>query len=150
MVRSEDGSRPSAGRTAPFAIPPISARPAMVCSSSPTGRTRGCRCSRLARSHRAVASVRPVLVSLPLLFFASGFASLVYEVTWVRSLTLVFGGSHLAVTTVLSVFMGGLALGGVLLGSRADRARHPLRLYAALEIGIALSAAAFSFLLWLY
>src|SRR3989304_5318333 len=44
-------------------------------------------------------------------FFLSGAAALVYEVVWVRSLSLVFGGSHLAVTTVLSVFMGGLALG---------------------------------------
>ena len=88
-------------------------------------------------------------IILYLLFFLSGFAALVYQVIWARSLSLVFGGSHLAVTTVLSVFMGGLALGG-LLGSRADRARHPLRLYACLEIGIALSAAAFHLFLQVY
>ena len=93
---------------------------------------------------------RPALALLYLLFFLSGLAALIYQVVWVRSLSLVFGGSHLAVTTVLSVFMGGLALGGVLLGARADRARRPLRLYAALEIGIALSAAAFYALLQIY
>ncbi len=91
--------------------------------------------------------VRPAVAFLYLLFFLSGFAALIYQVVWVRSLSLVFGGSHLAVTTVLSVFMGGLALGGSLLGARADRARRPLRLYAALEIGIASSAAAFYLLL---
>ncbi len=84
---------------------------------------------------------------LPILFFLSGFASLVYQVIWVRSLSLVFGGSHLAVTTVLSVFMGGLAMGGLLLGRRADALRQPLRLYAVLEIGIGLSAGAFQLLL---
>ncbi|HET6373529.1 MAG TPA: fused MFS/spermidine synthase, partial [Candidatus Polarisedimenticolia bacterium] len=93
---------------------------------------------------------RPAVVILYLLFFLSGLAALIYQVVWVRSLSLVFGGSHLAVTTVLSVFMGGLALGGFFLGARADRARRPLRLYAALEIGIASSAAVFHLLLQSY
>jgi hypothetical protein len=78
-----------------------------------------------------------VVVLLYVLFFLSGAAALVYEVVWARSLALVFGGSHLAVATVLSVFMGGLRLGGWLLGRAADRSRRPLRLYALLELGIA-------------
>ena len=77
------------------------------------------------------------MVVLHLLFFLSGAAALVCEVAWVRSLSLIFGGSHLAVTTVLAVFMGGLALGGVALGRRADRAANPLRLYDLLELGVA-------------
>ncbi len=93
---------------------------------------------------------RAAVVPLYLLFFLSGAAALVYQVVWVRSLGLVFGGSHLAVTTVLSVFMGGLALGGLLLGARADRTSQPLRLYALLEMGIALSAGAFWLLLEAY
>ena len=83
-----------------------------------------------------------MLVLLLLLFVVSGAAALVYEVVWVRSLTLVFGGSHLAVTTILAVFMGGLALGGFLLGRRADRLQRPLRLYGLLEVGIGVSALA--------
>lgn len=82
-------------------------------------------------------------LALYLLFFLSGSAALVYEVAWARSLGLVFGASHLAVTTVLAVFMGGLALGSRLLGRRADQSRRTLRLYGALEIGIGLSAVAF-------
>ena len=70
-------------------------------------------------------------------FFASGAAGLVYEVAWVRSLGLVFGASHLAVTTVLAVYMGGLALGAAIFGPRADASARPLRLYGWLELGIA-------------
>jgi spermidine synthase len=44
----------------------------------------------------------PVVASLVYaLFFLSGAAALVYQVVWVRAFTLVFGGSHLAVTAVL-------------------------------------------------
>ena len=51
-----------------------------------------------------------------LMFFLSGAAALIYQVVWVRSLTLIFGGSHLAVTIVLSIFMAGLAIGGYTIG----------------------------------
>jgi spermidine synthase len=85
-----------------------------------------------------------------LMFFLSGAAALVYEVVWVRSLSLVFGGSHLAVTTVLSVFMGGLALGSYVIGRRVDAIRMPFRLYGFLEIGIAASAVLFVLLMALY
>ncbi|HSB72211.1 MAG TPA: fused MFS/spermidine synthase [Candidatus Methylomirabilis sp.] len=78
-----------------------------------------------------------------LLFALSGAAALIYETAWARSLYVVFGGTHLAVTTVLTVFMGGLALGSQILGKRADRAPKPLRLYGQLELGIAFLAAAF-------
>jgi spermidine synthase len=89
-----------------------------------------------------------------LLFFLSGAAGLVYEVTWARSLGLVFGTSHLAVTTVLAVYMGGQALGSAIFGRRADLTDRPLRLYGLLELGIAASALAFLGLMkiypWLY
>ncbi|HEX8910170.1 MAG TPA: fused MFS/spermidine synthase, partial [Anaeromyxobacteraceae bacterium] len=85
-----------------------------------------------------------------LLFFLSGAAALVYEVAWTRSLGLVFGASHLAVTTVLAVYMGGQALGSALLGERSDRTGRPLRLYGLLEIGVGLSAVVFVGLMKIY
>ncbi|MBI5664595.1 MAG: fused MFS/spermidine synthase [Nitrospirae bacterium] len=85
-----------------------------------------------------------------LMFFLSGAAALIYEVVWVRSLSLVFGGTHLAVTTVLSVFMGGLAAGSYLIGKRVDAIKNPLRLYGYLELGIALSAVVFIVLMNIY
>ncbi len=90
------------------------------------------------------------IIFIYLFFFLSGVSALIYEVVWVRSLSLIFGGSHLAVTTVLSVFMGGLALGGYIIGRYVDRIKKPLTLYGKLEIGIALSAILFIVLLKIY
>ena len=42
--------------------------------------------------------------------FASGMATLVYELIWFRYLTLVFGASLYALSAVLCAFMLGLAL----------------------------------------
>ena len=44
-------------------------------------------------------------------FICSGMSGLIYELSWVRQLELVFGSTTYAVATVLAVFMGGLALG---------------------------------------
>jgi spermidine synthase len=73
-------------------------------------------------------------------FFLSGAASLMYEVVWVRMLGLIFGHTVHAITTVLVVFMGGLALGSYVCGRRIDRVRRLLRTYAWLEIGIGVYA----------
>jgi len=75
-----------------------------------------------------------------LIFLLSGFAGLAYELIWVKTLSLIFGVSSPAITAVLAAFMGGLALGSLIFGRRADRSRSPLRLYAALEVGIGVSA----------
>src|SRR5512138_2874851 len=91
-----------------------------------------------------------LLTIIYLLFFLSGAAALVYQVVWVRSLTLVFGGSHLAVTAVLSIFMGGLALGAYVVGRRVDREPRLLRLYGLLELGIAPSDLLFIALMKVY
>src|SRR5512143_310947 len=91
-----------------------------------------------------------VLALIYLIFFLSGAGALIYEVLWVRYLSLIFGGSHLAVTTVLSVFMGGLALGSYTIGKRAGNYRKLLRLYGFLELGIAASALVFVALMRFY
>ncbi|HWE25124.1 MAG TPA: fused MFS/spermidine synthase [Myxococcales bacterium] len=85
--------------------------------------------------------------AIPALFFASGGAGLVYEVIWSRLLKDLFGVTAHAVAAVLASYLLGLALGSWLLGPAADRARNPLRVYGLLEIGVALSALATSFLL---
>lgn len=79
-------------------------------------------------------------------FFLSGATGLIYEVLWARMLGLVFGGTTLAVSTVLAAFMGGLALGSALAGRHGARVRRPVRAYGLLEIGIALYAIAVPFL----
>jgi spermidine synthase len=81
-----------------------------------------------------------------LCFFASGFSGLVYQVIWVRELVLVFGATTFAVSTVLTAFMGGLALGSFYFGRRSAKIKQPLKLYALLEIGIGLYGLAVPFI----
>ncbi|MFM0674176.1 spermidine synthase [Paraburkholderia sediminicola] len=77
-----------------------------------------------------------------LLLFASGAASLIYQVLWIKQLALVVGVDVQAVTTGVSAFFAGLALGGWLLGRIADRLSRPLLFYATLEGGALLLAVA--------
>ncbi|MDP3276058.1 MAG: fused MFS/spermidine synthase [Deltaproteobacteria bacterium] len=80
-------------------------------------------------------------------FFLSGASSLIFEVIWTRKLTLLFGASTPAISTVLSAFMGGLALGSFVIGKRVDRLKFPLLTYAVLELGVGLFALAVPFII---
>lgn len=80
--------------------------------------------------------------TIALILFGSGFCALVYQVAWLRLLRLIFGASTASSAAVLAIFMGGLGIGGLILGRRADRAERPLAFYGRLEIGITLAAAA--------
>ena len=79
-----------------------------------------------------------------ILFFLSGFSALVYEITWSRKLSLIFGTDAYGVATILAVFFGGLAAGSWLasriLTNKKRVSMNPLRLYALLEFGIGLYA----------
>lgn len=102
-----------------------------------------------------VSIVRKLVLAL---FLVSGATSLVYEVTWMRSLGTVFGNTVLAASTTLTAFMLGLALGSWLFGKLADRIRWPLTFYGCLELAVGLYAFAFpailqlvdKFYLWFY
>lgn len=81
----------------------------------------------------------PRLIIL-LLFFASGAAALVYQVLWVRELSLLFGSTAEAAAVTLAVFFAGIAGGGAWFGRRAASWRHPLAGFGWLEIGVAVAA----------
>ena len=70
--------------------------------------------------------------------FLSGASALVYEVVWTRVLARQLGHATASVATVLSVFMGGLALGAWLATRWLPRLRSATRAYALVEIGILL------------
>jgi spermidine synthase len=88
------------------------------------------------------------------IFFVSGASGLIYEVAWFRLLSLSFGVSVYAASAVLTAFMGGLALGSWVFGKitahwqqndpskRRSTAASLLRLFALIEIGVALFAFA--------
>ncbi len=88
------------------------------------------------------ATPRVAAAPLPLAcFFASGFVSLLYEICWIRKASLAFGATGLAVSTVVAVFFGGMALGSYLFGRYCGRAARPLRVYAQIEISLGVLAA---------
>ncbi|MCC7376076.1 MAG: fused MFS/spermidine synthase [Verrucomicrobiales bacterium] len=80
----------------------------------------------------------PFLATLLLL---SGACALIYQTAWLREFRLIFGGSTPSAAAVLAIFMGGLGLGGIWFGRRAESTPDLLRLYAKLEIGIGVTAA---------
>jgi spermidine synthase len=90
---------------------------------------------------RAVLNT-PLSYIFPLLLFGSGAAGLIYQVLWVKQLSLVVGIEVYAVTTGISAFFAGLALGSFLFGRWVDRSPRPLFLYALLEVGVAVLGVA--------
>ncbi len=83
-------------------------------------------------------------------FFLSGASGLILEMLWTRMLTLVFGSTTLAVSTVLTAFMGGLGLGSFLAARYADRLKNPVRAYAAAEAAIGAYALCVPLVIGLY
>ena len=79
---------------------------------------------------------------LALLFFGSGACGLVYQVLWQRRLSLVFGVTTHATSTVLASFMAGLALGSWLAGRVGARARRPLLWFGVVEALVGATALA--------
>ena len=66
----------------------------------------------------------------------SGVSGLIYEVAWIRVFSVILGSHLRAVSTIVAIFMGGLALGSWWWGRRIDAAREPLCVYGILEIGL--------------
>jgi spermidine synthase len=75
----------------------------------------------------------PILL---ILFVGSGCSALIYEVVWLQLLQLVIGSSALSIGVLLGTFMGGMCLGSLALPRLISPQRHPLRVYAVLELGI--------------
>src|SRR5262245_59087707 len=71
-----------------------------------------------------------------LLFVGSGCSALIYEVVWFQLLELVVGATAVSLGVLLAAFMGGLCAGSVFYPRFVTPDRHPLRVYAVLELGI--------------
>jgi spermidine synthase len=74
------------------------------------------------------------------MFFLSGFAALLYQVTWQRLLTIFSGADVYSATMVIAAFMAGLGCGSLAGGHLADRLSRTrcLIAFAAAEAGVAL------------
>ena len=73
-------------------------------------------------------------------FAASGFAAMVYQITWTRALVMSLGSSTYAFTCILAAFILGLALGSLAIARWVDRWRNPLLVFGVLELLIGLVA----------
>lgn len=78
---------------------------------------------------------------LLLLAAGSGVAALIFEVAWFQQLELVLGSSAVSLAVILGTFMGGTCAGSLLF-PRLVKNALPLRVYAAIEMGIAACAVA--------
>jgi len=89
--------------------------------------------------------------------FVTGAASFIYEIAWVRMLSLVLGSSFQAFELMLSAFITGLALGGLWIRKRIDRIADPVRfsgfvqvLMGALALGtVAVYHLSYDWMSWL-
>lgn len=69
-------------------------------------------------------------------FGFSGAAALIYEVVWTRALSVILGSTTYALSTMLSTFMAGLAIGAFIGGRLADRTKNLLMVFGLLELWI--------------
>lgn len=92
-------------------------------------------------SPRSEGRIGTPLMKLVLLSTAlSGAASFVYEIVWIRMLSLAVGTTLHAFELMLASFIAGLAFGGLWIRKRADRSRAPMRLVGWMQVWMGLTA----------
>ncbi len=82
-----------------------------------------------------------------LIFAASGFCAMAYEVLWTRLLGLIAGPTTYCFTLVVATFIVGLALGSIVFGHLADKTRNTLNWLTGTQMAAAMLALAVSQLL---
>jgi spermidine synthase len=75
-----------------------------------------------------------VLLALAVLFLGSGCAALIYEIVWFQLLQQVIGSSVVSLGVLLGTFMAGMCAGSLALPHLISRSRHPLRVFAVIEL----------------
>lgn len=87
---------------------------------------------------------RPVMAVLCIALL-TGATSFVYEITWVRMLSLALGTTLHSFELMLAAFIAGIAFGGLWLRHRADRMADPLRVAGWVQVLMGLAALASMF-----
>ena len=77
---------------------------------------------------------------LLILFAGSGCSALIYEIVWYQLLQLAIGSTAVSLGFLLATFMGGLCIGSIWLPRWKPGRQHPARMFAMLELGIAILA----------
>ncbi len=74
--------------------------------------------------------------------FGTAVASFIYEIAWIRMLSLVLGSATHSFELMLSAFVLGIALGAFWARRHADRFRHPVRALGWVQWSMGLAAMA--------
>ncbi|BBO82314.1 hypothetical protein DSCO28_28800 [Desulfosarcina ovata subsp. sediminis] len=82
-----------------------------------------------------------------LIFAASGFCAMAYEVLWTRLLGLIAGPTTYCFSLVVATFIIGLAAGSILFGRLADKTQNALGWLAGTQMAAAMTALGVSQLL---
>jgi len=84
-------------------------------------------------------TLRPVRLAVASgILFLSGCSALLFETLWLRLSGLAFGNSVWSAALILSSFMAGLALGSAIAASSTLWQLRPFRVYAGLEVIVAI------------
>ena len=97
------------------------------------------------QQHQALVKIPGAATDARLLLaiaFFTGLASFIYEISWIRMLSLVLGASTHSFELMLATFIFGLALGGLAVRRRVDAAREPAQLLAWVQVAMGLAALA--------
>lgn len=87
-------------------------------------------------------SARRVVQLLLATSFLTGLSSFIYEIVWIRMLSLVLGASTHSFEIMLASFILGLALGGLWIRNRVDLSADPIRLLGVVQLVMGVAAAA--------
>jgi spermidine synthase len=91
-----------------------------------------------SREPRTIPEWRPLL----LVAFGTAVASFIYEIAWIRMLSLVLGSATHSFEIMLSAFILGLALGALWVRNRADKLANPVRFLGIVQWAMGLLAIA--------
>lgn len=87
-------------------------------------------------------SIRRVTRLLLVTSFLTGLSSFIYEIVWIRMLSLVLGASTHSFEIMLASFILGLAFGGLWIRNRIDDAADPVRLLGLVQLVMGVAAVA--------
>lgn len=84
--------------------------------------------------------LRPWVPLLLCIAFATGLSSFIYEIAWIRLLSMIIGSATHSFEVMLSAFVLGLALGSGFVRRRIDRFKRPAFVLAMVQVVMGFSA----------
>ena len=87
----------------------------------------------------AIASVRRILLMVS---FGTAVASFIYEIAWIRMLSMVLGSATHSFEIMLSAFILGLAVGALWVRRKADTFKDPMRTIGIVQLAMGTLAIA--------